>query len=416
MSRSARSGRRPALALIALLSALPACGGDGQPAAKAAQEQTTSRIETSANTNSGARAGAVSSSERPARRRARRARQEAPVRSRGRARVSVLAGGLQVPWDIAFLPDRRALVTERPGRIRLVDSRGRLRRSSVAQVPTQAAGEGGLLGIAVDPDFARGQQYVYLYVTTASGMQVQRWRWRRGVLRRDGVVLDGIVAGTIHDSGRLRFGPDERLYVATGDAGRGGLAQQRGSLNGKFLRLEPREYRRSTNSPEIFSTGHRNPQGLDWQPRSGRLFATEHGPSGFDGASGDDEVNVVRRGRNYGWPRVRGTSHGGFAAPIRVYGQTIAPSGAAFVSRRGSAWTGNLLVAALKGRALRRIVLRGTRVVREETLLSGSYGRLRAVEEAPDGSIWVTTSNRDSYGSPVSSSDDRILRIVPPAD
>ena len=339
----------------------------------------------------------------------------APARSRGDARVSVLATGLEVPWDIAFLPDRRALVTERSGRIRVVDSRGRLRRDPAARVPTQAAGEGGLLGIAVDPDFAAGRRLVYLYVTTSAGMQVQRWRFSHDALRREAVVLGGIAAGRIHDSGRLRFGPDERLYVATGDAGEGQLAQRRGSLNGKFLRLSRRQYRARTNSPEVYSTGHRNPQGLDWQPRSGRLFATEHGPSGFDGPSGDDEVNVIRRGRNYGWPRVRGSSHAGFAAPVRVYAQTIAPSGAAFVSRRGSAWTGDLLVAALRGRELHRLVLQGTRVVRDEALLEDRYGRLRAVEEAPDGSIWVTTSNRDGYGSPVSRSDDRILRIVPPA-
>ena len=176
----------------------------------------------------------------------------------------------------------------------------------MARVPTQARGEGGLLGLAVDPAFRSGRRFVYLYVTTASGMEVQRWRWTRGRLRRDGVVLDGIVAGSIHDSGRLRFGPDERLYMATGDAGRGALAQQGGSLNGKILRLERREYRGSTNEPEVFSVGHRNPQGLDWQPRTERLWAAEHGPSGFDGPSGDDEVNVIRRGRNYGWPRARG--------------------------------------------------------------------------------------------------------------
>lgn len=342
----------------------------------------------------------------------------APARVAGASRaprVDVVARDLVVPWDIAFLPDGRALVTERPGRVRLVSAEGRLQRRALARVPTTARGEGGLLGIAVDPAFAEGRRFVYLYVTTSRGMQVQRWRFTGRGLRREAVVLGGIAAGAIHDSGRLRFGPDRRLYVATGDAGRGELAQRRGSRNGKILRLSPRQYRARAARPEIFSLGHRNPQGLDWQPGSRRLFTTDHGPSGFDGASGDDEVNAPRRGSNHGWPRVRGRRHGRFAAPVQVYARTIAPSGLAFVTRGGSAWSGDLIVAALKGRQLRRLELDGRRVVRDTPLLAGRYGRLRAVVEAPDGALWVTTSNRDGYGSPVSRADDRILRVVPPA-
>ena len=328
-------------------------------------------------------------------------------------RVTTVARGLEVPWDVAFLPDRRALVTERPGRVRLVDVRGRLRPAPLARVRTQARGEGGLLGIAIDPAFSKGHRFVYLYVTTARGMQVQRWRLIGKRLRRDGIVLGGIRAGSIHDSGRLRFGPDGNLYVATGDAGQRELAQRRGSLNGKILRLSPRQYRASTREPTVYAVGHRNPQGLAWQPDGRRLFATDHGPSGFDGPSGDDEINVIRRGANYGWPRVRGHRHRGFTAPAFVWKHTIAPSGATFVTR--GAWRGDLLVAALKGRSLRRLQVRGTRIVRDQALLASRYGRLRAVVEAPDGSVWVTTSNRDGYGSPVTRSDDRILRFNPPA-
>ena len=336
------------------------------------------------------------------------------MRTDGAPRVEAVAGDLDVPWDIAFLPDGRALVTELSGRVRLVGRDRRLRSAPLANVPTSAEGEGGLLGIAVDPEFARGRRFVYLYVTTAGGMEVQRWRMAGDRLRLDDTVLGGIAAGSIHDSGRLRFGPDRRLYVATGDAGRRELAQRPDSLNGKFLRLEPREYRGRTTRPTIYSLGHRNPQGLDWQPETRRLFATEHGASGFDGPSGDDEVNVVRRGANYGWPTVRGTSHGRFAAPAHLWAETVAPSGAAFVSLPDSSWTGDLLVAALKGEKLHRLEVRGQRVTRDETLFEDEYGRLRAVVEAPDGTIWVTTSNRDIYGSPTSPDDDRILRIIPP--
>lgn len=337
-----------------------------------------------------------------------------PLRSsRPAGRVSTIARGLRVPWDIAFLPDGRALVTERGGNVRIVSAGRRLQRSPAARVAIRAAGEGGLLGIAVDPDFARGKRFVYLYVTRGD-IRVERYRLTRNRLRRDGTVLRGIAAGSIHDSGRLRFGPDERLYVTTGDAGSGERSQQNG-LNGKVLRLTRSQYRGRTSSPERYAKGLRNPQGLDWQPGSGRLWVTDHGPSGFDGPSGNDELNVIRRGGNYGWPRVRGFRHGGFAAPAKVWSRTIAPSGMTFVSRGGSSWTGDVLVAALKGRSLRRVTVSGRSVTGEQVLYSGRYGRLRAVVEAPDGTIWVTTSNNgDQYGSKVSASDDRILRIVPP--
>ncbi|MDQ3632093.1 MAG: PQQ-dependent sugar dehydrogenase, partial [Actinomycetota bacterium] len=330
-----------------------------------------------------------------------------------RPRITTIARNLRVPWDIAFLPDRRALVTERGGAVRIVSRARRLRGAPLARIPVRAAGEGGLLGVAVDPDFARGRRFVYFYVTRGS-IRIERYRFAGNRLRRDGTVLTGIRGGSIHDSGRLRFGPDRRLYITTGDAGSGALAQQDG-LNGKVLRLAPAQYRGSTGSPERYAKGLRNPQGLDWQPGSNRLWVTDHGPSGFDGPSGKDELNVVRRGANYGWPVRRGRDHGAFAAPARVWGRTIAPSGLTFVSRDGSSWTGDVLVAALKGRSLRRLAVSGARVTGERTLLQGRYGRLRAVVEAPDGTIWVTTSNNgDQYGSPVSRDDDRILRIIPP--
>jgi len=339
---------------------------------------------------------------------ARRAGSEQRLaRSSSGARVSTVATGLEIPWDIAFLPDGSALVTERPGRVRLLSRDRMLRREPLARVRVSAQGEGGLLGVAIDPRF-EDNDLVYFYFTTSSGMKVDRYRLQGTRLRRQATILDGIEAGPIHDSGRIHFGPDSKLYVSTGDAGQPGLAQDPRSLNGKYLRLDASEYRGDGGKPEIFSRGHRNAQGFDWQPRTGRLISTEHGPDG------DDEVNLVTRGGNYGWPRARGSDHAGFRAPLIVYPQSIAPSGATFVSLPGSSWTGDFLFAALRGQQLRRVRLNGTRATLNRTLFAGRFGRLRTVVEAPDGSLFVLTNNRDGRGSP-RSGDDRILRVVPPA-
>lgn len=343
------------------------------------------------------------------------ARRSAPIRASGdQPRVEVIAGGLEVPWDVAFLPDGRAFVTERPGRIRLVSRSGAVADEPVAEVRVQAEGEGGLMGIDLDPDFP-GRPFAYVMLTADGEVRVLRMRWDGERLVPDAVVLDGIRAGSIHDSGRLRIGPDERLYVATGDAGEGDLAQDPGSRNGKILVLEVKQYRGSEPAePTVVSSGHRNPQGLDWHPETGQLFATEHGPSGFDGPSCCDELNAIKRGGDYGWPRY-GEDQPADARPAKLWKQTIAPSGMAFVTRRGSSWTGDALVAALRGTALHRVSVDGDTAREEEVLLDDDYGRLRAVVEAPDGAMWVTTSNLDSYGSRQDARDDRILRVIPPA-
>jgi glucose/arabinose dehydrogenase len=329
-------------------------------------------------------------------------------------RVTTVARGLEVPWEIAFLPDGRALVTERPGRVRMLTRAGHLEHAAVARVAVAPVGEGGLLGLAVDPAFRRNR-FVYLYFTTYTGMRLERWRLMHGRLIRDRGLIRGIAAGSVHDSGRIAFGPRRRLYVSTGDAGVGALAQDPSSLNGKFLVLTPRQYRgRHFARPTIYSTGHRNSQGFAWQPGTGRMYATEHGPTGFDGPDGWDEINLIRRGGNYGWPVVFGSSQPPpFIAPARLYPEPLAPSGATFVRRPGSAWTGDFIFACLRGRQLRRLVVRGDEVVREEPLLQDAYGRLRTVVEGPDGDLYVLTSNRDGRGEPVPG-DDRILRVVPP--
>jgi glucose/arabinose dehydrogenase len=322
------------------------------------------------------------------------------LRSDGAPALETVATGLEVPWDMAFLPDGRALVTERPGRVRLLSRELELRDEPVAEVDVAAIGEGGLLGIAVDPEFA-DNSFVYLYRTTSAGNEVARYRFEGGRLAEDEVVVEGIEAGVIHDGGRIRFGPDGALYVTSGDAGQDQLAQEPGSLNGKILRVEG-------GRTQVYSTGHRNPQGLDWQPGSGRLVASEHGPDG------DDEVNLIEPGRNYGWPEVTGSEHGDFTAPAAVYEDSIAPSGATFVSLPGSAWTGDYLIGALVGEQVRRLSFDGTKVTRDEALFEGGLGRVRVLVEGPDGALYALTSNRDGRGAP-REGDDRIVRIVPPA-
>lgn len=384
-----RSSPRLALAVIVpALVAVSGCGGTDEPSGQASRPPAAT-----ATTPDG---GAASNADE--------------------MQVEVLATGLEVPWDVAFLPDERALVTERPGRVRIASAEGVVRREPVADVTVDAIGEGGLLGVAIDPAFEDGNPFVYLMATQDGEVRVLRLRWdeSRSTLTQDGVALDSIQAGGYHNSGRLRFGPDGRLYVVTGDAWQSQLAQDRGSLNGKVLSLAPAEYRASTDRPRIVSIGHRNPQGLDWQPGSDRLFVTEHGPSGDGGPSCCDEINLITQGGNALWPEF-GEDQGGEGAPEKLWQDTIAPSGAAFVREPGSRWTGDLLVAALRGTSLRRLEVEGATIGDEEVLLEDDYGRLRAVVEAPDGAIWITTSNRDDNGAP-RDGDDRILQVVPPTE
>jgi glucose/arabinose dehydrogenase len=317
-------------------------------------------------------------------------------------RAKTITTALDVPWEIAFLPDGHALITERPGRVLAFDGYTR----ELAEIPVEAVGEGGLLGLAIDPAFQRNG-FVYLYRTTASGNEVARYRLVDGRLDEQATLVTGIAAAAIHDGGRLRFGPDERLYISTGDASQPDLAQDPASLNGKILRLEPEQYRGAGGRPEVFSLGHRNVQGFDWQPGTGRLYASEHG------AAGNDEINLLRDGANYGWPRVEGEDHDGFTSPLAVYNPAIAPSGATFVHDEGSAWHGDFLVACLGGEQLRRLRFDGERVTLDEALYEGEFGRLRSIVEGPDGALYLLTNNTDGRGSP-REGDDRLIRIVPP--
>lgn len=302
--------------------------------------------------------------------------------------VQVLVSGLEAPWGLAFLPGGDALVTERDTARLLRVPAGGGRPVLVRRLAEAAPrGEGGLLGVAVSPTY-RTDGLVYAYLTTREDNRVVRFTLDGPVQP----VLTGIPRGAIHNGGRIAFGPDGMLYVGTGDSGRRELAQDPASLGGKILRLVP------GRPAEVFSTGHRNVQGLAFD-RRGRLLATEFGQNRFD------EVNVVARGDNGGWPEVEGPGTGGgrFAAPLVTWRpEEASPSGAAVLGD-------DLWVAALRGRRLWRVPVAGGP---PEPLLVGAYGRLRAAVAAPDGSLWVLTSNRDGRGDPVEA-DDRILRVTP---
>lgn len=312
----------------------------------------------------------------------------------------VLLTGLDVPWSVAFLPGGDALISER-GTARILQvsrSGGRYRARQVMRVPgVDAAGEGGLLGLAVPRTYER-DGLVYAYFTSdADDNRIVRFR----LGGRPQPVVTGIPSGGVHNGGRIAFGPDGMLYAGTGDAGDTSNSQNVSSLGGKILRMRPDgSVPRDNPFPRsrAWTYGHRNVQGLGWD-RQGRMFASEFGQNTWD------EVNRIVRGRNYGWPQCEGRcGRRGFAEPLVVWSTGEAsPSGLAVTADA-------VYVAALRGQRLWRIPLRNGRLGRPQPLLVGTFGRIRSVTVAPDGALWLTTTNRDGYGSP-RPGDDRLIRI-----
>ncbi len=317
--------------------------------------------------------------------------------------TATIAEGLAVPWGIGFLPDGSALVTERDTeRVLLVPGDGTAKE--VGTIDSAAPeGEGGLMGVAVSPDFATDQT-VFFYLTTAEDNRIVRATYDGTAISDVEPIFTGIPKGFIHDGGRLAFGPDGFLYASTGETGDGDLAQDRDSLGGKILRLTPAGDPAPGNpggSP-LWSLGHRNVQGLAFDDDD-RLWASEFGDSTWD------ELNLIEKDANYGWPEIEGRAESGgtgFVDPQVVWRTSEAsPSGLAFLD--GSLWLG-----ALRGTRLWRVPVDGDRAGSPKDFFVGDYGRLRTVVAAPDGTLWVTTSNRDGRGSPADE-DDRILQVTP---
>jgi quinoprotein glucose dehydrogenase len=339
-------------------------------------------------------------------------------------KVEVWIDNLQIPWSLVFLPGGRALVSERPGTIRLIRD-GRLQPKPYTLISVAHAGEGGLMGLALHPEFP-AKPFIYVMHTYKKYGKLYNRVIRlkdtgdAGVFDR--VILDNIPGARLHNGGRIAFGPDGMLYITAGENFKAAMAQDLSKLGGKILRLTPDgdipPDNPFKNSP-VYSYGNRNPQGIAWQPETGKLFESEHGPSGEFGLHANDEINIIVKGGNYGWPEAVGApGMKPFIDPIVVWKETTPPSGITFY--KGGLLMhlrGDLFVATLRSQALIRIRLDGGKVTRIERWFAtdytnGKYGRLRDVVEGPDGALYFLSNNTDGRGNP-KPGDDRIYRVVP---
>lgn len=322
------------------------------------------------------------------------------------SKLSVIAQNLEVPWALSFLPDNSILVTERPGRVRLIDKDGKLKDGPIAVIDEVATvAESGLHGIVLHPNFPQ-LPYVYFYYTYQAEKEqalnrVARYQLKNNTLSDKKIIVDKIPGAPVHDGGRIKFGPDKFLYITTGDATNPSLSQDKNSLAGKILRVT------DDGSPApgnpfgnlVYSLGHRNPQGITWDDTD-RLWSTEHG------SSGTDELNIIEPGKNYGWPDIRGDQkqEGLVGSIIHSGSDTWAPAGAAYLN-------GSIFFAGLKGKALYKAKINGNHVTLTEHFKS-ELGRIREVVVGPDNMLYITTSNRDGRGIPTGG-DDKIIKVNP---
>lgn len=346
-----------------------------------------------------------------------------PAQGEVKLKVESFAENLFVPWSIVFTSNDRLLVTERNGALRVVENGKLLSKPLLEFSEVLGKGEEGLMGLEIDPQYAENK---YLYVCYAQAVggnfedKVVRLKDNGDSATIDKVLLGGIPAATNHAGCKVKFGPDGKLYITTGDATNKELAQDMKSLGGKILRMNA-DGSIPTDNPfpnsYIYTFGHRNPQGIAWQPVTNQLFETEHGPSVFDGPAGGDEVNSITAGQNYGWPVVHHKQHkDGMVDPLLEFTPAIAPSGAMFYT--GDVFPqlkNNFFFALLKGQGIMRVEFSTddpSKVTRTSQLPEVKVGRVREVIQGPDGFIYFTTSNTDGRGTK-KSGDDHIYRIVP---
>jgi aldose sugar dehydrogenase len=323
--------------------------------------------------------------------------------------ILIVAQNLEVPWSIDIAKDGRIFFTERVGRIRIIDSQGKLITEPAANIRVEQTAEGGLLGLALHPNFTENH-LLYVYHTYANKNKlynkVLMLTEKENKIIESDVIIDSIPAAQFHDGGRIKFGPDGKLYISTGDATIPELAQNAKSLAGKILRLNSDGTIPDDNpflgSP-VYSYGHRNVQGITWHSQTKQMYATEHGPSG------NDEINVIKAGSNYGWPIEECKGSGQFEGPEFCFNPGIAPTGVTIPTNDTLGYQNDLIFTTLKGSHLRHIDLQSKT---QSNILVG-YGRLRDVIEASDGSLFVLVSNKDGRGV-TQTNDDKILRILKP--
>ena len=318
--------------------------------------------------------------------------------------ITIIAKNLEVPWAIDISKEGQIFFTEKAGRIRVIESNGSLIKDPVSEIKVHSDGEGGLLGLVLHPNFTENG-LLYIYYTYLESDEIKN---KVVLLREDNhkiveskTIIDNIPGNNYHNGGRLKFGPDNKLYVTTGDANKPDLAQDLSSLGGKILRINDDGTIPSDNpfkNSIVFSLGHRNVQGLAWNSNA-ELFATDHG------SSGNDEINMVMPGYNYGWPfeECQGVRYTGSTL---CFTPAIAPSAATFLHSNASENKSVLLVTTLRGNHLRGIDLLSGQ---EDNLLVG-YGRLREIIEDDNGYLYIATSNKDDRGIS-RGEDDKILKI-----